>query len=276
MQIITSENHNELKNKQFNALTSGIYVFDTQSAIIENDFVVLGGSTGSGKSTIALFMACSIAKSGRKVLYINTENDETHLINEMIKLGFDYNKDFGEFNSHHHNRLIITCITALSFTELENMVTAIAPEVLFLDLFSVLLEGVPGFNIPNITLDYAKRFSFFKKNYNCTVFVTEQLVKDNKRYSRPTIDDIKGGAALGQKATKVMIVYRYCKDNIEKKYNSKDPMPKIVDYVTELIIRKDRYAKLSGIEFLKYQFGYQQLLTQELHQYCSYVFRSGK
>ena len=278
-----SETFELLKNNSINSLNYHLFenynpaplntgIFEFKDSITEDDFTVIAGSTGSGKSTVGLFIACSIAKSGKRVLFINTENSNSHLIKQIKSLGFDYFNDFGQADIHGNNNLIIHCFDydiSCDFKTLLNLRQSLNPDVIFIDLFSSLLDKVPFKDRFDFTNNYAEKLSFFKKKYNCTVFVTEQLVKNNTRFGRPVIDDIQGGAALGRKASKIIMVYRHIRAAHDHLGNK--PIPLIANVVTELLVRKDRYGLIFGKYLVKYNFGYKQLSTLDEIEYNDFL-----
>ena len=217
-------------------------------------------------------MACSMAKAGSKVVLVNTENAGHIMQQRIVSLGFNFSQDFGEFDNNGLHRLIIITVNEIKFDQVVNLVLVHEPNVLFFDLFSSLLDQVKGFDIPMFTRHYAKELSGFNEKYKCAVFVTEQLTKDSKRTYRPNMNDIQGGVALTQKATKVILVYRYYKENLEKLF-SKNALPGLAEKTTELIVRKDRYSRFrDNFYFVKLDCsGFHTLNPYEQEDYTDYV-----
>ena len=269
--------HAAYSKVSYQPLTTGIIACDSSKSFGSDDFTVIAGGSGSGKSTIALYMACSMAKAGSKVVLVNTENAGHVMQQRIANLGFNFSQDFGGFDTSGLHRLIIITVTEIKFDQIINMVLAYKPSVLFLDLFSSLLDQVKGFEIPMVTRNYAKLLSLFNEKYKCAVFVTEQLSKDSKRTYRPNMNDIQGGVALTQKATKVILVYRYYKENLEKLFG-KDALPGLVEKTTELVIRKDRYSRFKdNFYFVKLDCsGFHTLNPYEQEDYTDYVFGNKK
>jgi predicted ATP-dependent serine protease len=266
---MNQENFNTSKNLVIEALECGIWEFDTRNGIGKDDFLVISGGTGSGKSTLSLFMACNIAKSGKRVLYFNTENSMQVMSKKIEFLGFEFDKDFGEPNQKGNpERLIIWNATELTFEQVNNAVLAYKPDVLILDLFSSILEKFQNWEFINKTRDYAKDFSFYPDKYKCAVIVTEQLTKDPSRCKRPTENDIAGGKGLGNKATKIITIYRHAKENMEKLMEDTSQL-NISHIVSELVVRKDRHGRIpTKIYPVKLEFGgFKSLMTYELAQY---------
>ncbi|MFN8770161.1 MAG: AAA family ATPase [Neisseriaceae bacterium] len=277
MEIMNLKQYEAYSKVSYTPFNTGINIFDEKRAIGLDDFTVIAGSSGSCKSTVALYMVCSMAKAGSVVVFINTEN-AGHVMQQRIEnLGFDFNRDFGAFDKNGTPRLIITTATEIKFDQIVNMVQAYKPQALFLDLFSALLDNTKSFDIPMVTRHYAKALAGFNEKYKCAVFVTEQLVKDSKRNYRPNLNDIQGGVALTQKATKVILIYRYLKENLERLF-VKDNIPNLVEMTTEIIVRKDRYSRIQeNFYFVKLDmYGFSMLNPLEFEDYSNFTFTGNK
>lgn len=260
---------NELKQTERIHLHTGLPELDRSEGFGMDDFCIIAGGSGSGKSTIALFVACTMAKKGKKVAFFNVEMSEKLIQERIEQLGFDFNTDLNTMGLYSGKEI--------SFQALENEIILKEYEVLFLDLFNCLLTKFSDRDKWRMTEEYATRFSFFPEQHKCAVFVTEQLTKDNKRVFRPTLDDVKGGASLIQKATKVIIVYRYVYENLERM--QKDVVPNVVHSCTEIVVRKDRMGKINGkMCLLNYWHGegFKELYEEERRLYVDFVFGGRK
>ena len=71
--IMTKREHEILSVMQYEKINTGINGLDSQFGLTNDDFLLLAGGSGSGKSTIALFMACTMAKAGHTIVFINYE-----------------------------------------------------------------------------------------------------------------------------------------------------------------------------------------------------------
>jgi hypothetical protein len=262
--IINSTNYRDFLNYKFEGLTTGFHYLDKDKAIGSDDFVVIAGSTGSGKSTIALYMACNIAISGKKVVYYNLELSATRVMQIIINLGFNPDKLM--------KNLVIINERPLNMSTIIGVVLGHQAQALFIDVFSCLLTKASGHRIPLITEDLATKFSYFPEKYGCAVFVTEQLIKERMAYKRPTENEIKGGSALCHKASKIILVYRHTKEHLEKLMQ--DDLPNIAAKVTELLVRKDRFGRCKEfIQLYKLSLGFHGLDSLDNRQYCDFVFK---
>jgi len=73
------------KNIQEEYLKTGIQGFDSllSKGIPKGSAVLIEGGPGSGKTMLALQLACNFARSGKKTLYMSFEEPEKRLINHM-------------------------------------------------------------------------------------------------------------------------------------------------------------------------------------------------
>ncbi len=270
MKKMDSTRFYELKQTERTYLTTGLWELDQANGFAMDDFCVIAGGSGSGKSILALFVACTMAKKGKKVAFFNIEMSEK-LIQERIELlGFDFNTDLTTMSIFSPKEISFDIIDLYVFTE--------KPDVIFLDLFNCLLTKNDERNKWRLTEDYATRFSFFPEKHKCAVFVTEQLTKDNKRVFRPTLDDVKGGASLIQKATKVLIIYRWKYENLER-VQKEDTVPWVIDYATEIIVKKDRMGVINGrmcVMNLQQGSGFTPLSEFDKKIYADFVFGGRK
>lgn len=268
--------------KKYTHLATGFECLDLMKGITTEDFLVISGDTGSGKSTVALAMACNMAKNGNTVVYLNAENSPKVIVDAIKNLGFNFDKDFGEFKKGVH-RLIIYSMNDIKFADLEKLLILHEPKALFIDLFSSLLDGQPTYMTAQLTAEYAKKISFYPQKYNCAIIATEQFCKDNKRISRPNIGDIAGGAGLSRKATKVLLIYRLIKTKAEAIMNRAanqsvtEHSLTIADISSELLTKKDRLGFWKdGFFPVKYvwQEGFSILDPNEMADYKQVAFPS--
>lgn len=262
-------------------LSTGISQLDNRDIMTTSDFLVIAGDSGGGKSTIALLMACSMAKAGKKIVFLNMENDNKVMLNSMKYLGFDYNADFGEFiaekGSFYPKNLKIITLNSLKMDQVRAFVLSENPDAIFIDLFSELLAGKNKNDIPNLTYEYAVELESYTKKYNCAVIVTEQLIKDNKRRGRPTFGDIGGGSNLYKKAHKILMIYSYARDNANSLIAQGHGPNSAVSTVIELIPLKDRRQKMMNLptRFIYMQYsknGLNPVNAQTLLEYFDTIY----
>jgi len=267
--------------KKYTHLVTGIVGLDEQRGITTEDFMTIFGGSGSGKSLIALYMACSMAKKGHTVVFLNAENSPKIISDRIKELGFNYERDFGKLDTKGETRLKLLSMKEIKFESLVQYLILYKPQALFIDLFSSLLENVDSYQLAKMTTHYAKELSFYPEKYNCAVIVTEQLTKDNKRTGRPSLNDVAGGAGLIRKSTKALAIYRYSKERLEtlmtKALSGDVKHGEILLSCTELIVRKDRLGHWrDGLNFVKYAHteGFLPLESWEQQEYLQHVFGS--
>ena len=276
---MTKAENEILKLKKYEHIMMGIDGLDYQHGLTNEDFLLIAGGSGSGKSTIALSIACTMAKAGHTIVFINYEVSPKVLVDSMAALGFNYDIDFGTLDNRGQNRLkLISPIKGMSFNEIVKAVQLYKPKALFIDLFNGLLSGIVGIERNNLTLKYATELSFFPQKYNCAVIVTEQLVKDNK-VGRPTLNDVQGASSLVHKATRVITIYRYKNSKLneimKKDYYPSNTNDLVMALTTEIIVRKDRLGIwASNINLIKYQknIGFIGLDEHEISTYNNTAF----
>lgn len=280
--VLTALENEKLEMKRYNFLPTGLTYLDEMRGITTEDFLTIFGGSGSGKSTIALFMACNMAKKGKKVVFLNAENSPKVMVDRIKELGFDYMRDFGVCNDKGQNRLIVISKTSIKFQELAIHLNLYKPDAMFIDLFSSLLDDVETSMVSKMTTQYAKDLSFYPAKYNCAIIVTEQLIKDNKRIARPTLNDVAGGAGLIRKSTKCLGIYRYARERMEtimaKAVAGKAVSGQTILNTTELLPRKDRLGHWGdGMGFVKFELndGFVSLDYEEQTEYLKDVFNIG-
>ncbi len=277
MERMTEQIYDQTELKMYKSLFIGIPQIDENGGITDHDCTVIAGSTGSGKSLVALYMACTLAKYGQKVVFFNVENDLKLMCERMKDLGFDYKTDFGLFDKNRENRFLLRNGKDMKFDMILTEIVTYQPTAIFLDLFSSLMDNSNSFLVADFTLKYAIELSEYPKKYKCAIFVTEQLIKDNRRIGRPVINDIQGGKGLPNKATKVIMVYRYCKENLERSIRENVTSLNILS-TTELLLRKNRMKDtIPSFMLLKLcdgnnGKGFKPLTDFEHEEYINYTF----
>lgn len=64
---------------------TGLRAFDAATGGLRpGKLYLLGGSTGDGKTSVMIGLACQMARAGHQVLYIGTEDDTTTIASKII------------------------------------------------------------------------------------------------------------------------------------------------------------------------------------------------
>jgi replicative DNA helicase len=257
---LTNELINTLSTWQKTPLTTGIFEYDRNHALGIDDFVMLGGATGQGKSYVALYIACSIAKSGKKVIYYNNEVAEHTMWRRVQELGFSA-IDFGELENGR-NRLIIICVGSITLDTLLSDVARLGVyddiSAIFLDMISMMFDAYPlDKNQFEMQKNLLTHLSTLPTKINAMIFATSQLTKDNTRISRrPNKDDFEGVKQITTKPTKVIALYRHYKTDYVKSFTGENEQEDLIlKNMSELINIKDRDRDTCmphGITLIKY------------------------
>lgn len=260
-------------------IKTGIFEIDKKGGIRSNDFIVMAGSSGTGKSYLSLFMACSAAKKGHNIVYIDLENGAETIAARIKSQGFNIHTDFGKIDEKHGTERLKIFedhnIAANPLETIENVILTFKPDFLVIDLFNVFTASKPTYMISQVTTELAVGFHRLAQKNNCAIMVLQQFTKDNSRHARrPVLDDISGGAGLVHKATKVFTLFRYSKERVEKVCGNDS---EIVKKIIELIPRKDRHGDLpQDIILLRNEGGIHEPLTMERNAYLELVFKTSQ
>lgn len=280
---MTKDDFLALKDYKKEGLRTGFFDFDIKDFIGKKDYVVLAGGTGSGKSAVAIFMACSMAKAGHKVVYINAEN-APHTFNQAIlDFGFNHARDFGEYDKNGLNRFVIIN-DKIPFESLSHLITLHNADCLFIDTWKSLILRYENVNLQTTMsakfADELGKTNGLPSQLNCCVISTHQLTKEGAKIGRPTIGDIQGSASIGEQAHKIILCWRASK-NSDLAFRNEDKMEyqsEIFTNSVELQIAKEREGLIKSITYTyrKTRNGYLKLNQWEREEYRNLVFPQNK
>lgn len=268
--------YREARDYKYTPFHTGVGFLDAVNGFGSDDFAVIGGGSGTGKSYLAMFIGMNIAKSGKRVLYINAEMFASVFITRMRGLGFDFETDFGKSDKHGHNRFMVVhqedLKSRITFDMIDGWVASMKPDLLVVDLFGCLL--MKDRDLAANTERYAVAYSFYPRTYNCAVIVTEQLMKEYRFSERPDPHNLSNGKALGDKSSKIIMLYNYYSANPIKAYLTES---ELVEQSLELIVKKDRLDRVkTKIYITNARQGYREITKVEAIQYDTIVFNKGK
>ena len=265
----------------------GLFQLDFTGGYRSNDFIVLAAATGVGKSLLALWIAISATEQGKKVMYIDYENDASLIEERLVSFGKNYKsaiannllklytqsaqekiiiqKSFTERNFNLH-KFIFDKITAI-----ENAIILHQPNLLVIDVFSCLYKNIAPTNLTSqLTYILSESISTIAKKHNCAIIATEQL-KNDKIYGRPGEKDVATGNALTHKATKIITLFSYFKENRARTGFATDLSIKLEDFL-EVILVKDRTNDIAEKIYVhKKDIGFHQPNTHEYAAYFDYI-----
>lgn len=207
---------------------------DKSLYISENDFVILAGGTGTGKTTFALNLLSNLSKEYQCV-YFNMEMSKKTLYKRLcsIETGIDIAK-FNDMRSFTPNELsflyskldrieerkIILINNSQSIDAIEKTISRIQSDkkiVVILDHIG-LING-NGNSLYEKMTNIAKRIRGLCLDYNCTIFGLCQLSRESQKEERePKLQDLRDSGEIEQSARKVILLHnKDCKKQNEIK-----------------------------------------------------------
>ena len=207
---------------------------DKSLYISENDFVVLAGGTGTGKTTFALNLLSNLSKEYQCV-YFNMEMSKKTLYKRLcsIETGIDITKfnDMKNFTPNElsflytkldriEERKIILINNSQSIDTIEKTISRIQSDrkiIVILDHIG-LINGA-GNSLYEKMTNIAKRIRSLCLDYNCTIFGLCQLSRESQKEERePKLQDVRDSGEIEQSARKVILLYnKDCKKQNEIK-----------------------------------------------------------
>lgn len=207
---------------------------DKSLYISENDFVVLAGGTGTGKTTFALNLLSNLSKEYQCV-YFNMEMSKKTLYKRLcsIETGIDITK-FNNMKTFEpkelsflytkldeiEKRKIILINNSQSIEGIEKTISRIKDNrklIVILDHIG-LINGT-GNSLYEKMTNIAKRIRSLCLDYNCTIFGLCQLSRESQKEERePKLQDLRDSGEIEQSARKVILLYnKDCKNQNEIK-----------------------------------------------------------
>lgn len=210
----------EEKNAQ---VKLGFGDLDRNLYISQNDFVILAGGTGTGKTTFALNLLSNLSKEYQCV-YFNMEMSKKTLYKRLfsIETGIDINL-FNDFKkmppkelSYLYTKLdeieerkIILINNSQSIEGIEKTISRIKDNrklIVILDHIG-LINGT-GNSLYEKMTNIAKRIRGLCLDYNCTIFGLCQLSRESQKEDRPPkLQDLRDSGEIEQSARKVILLH---------------------------------------------------------------------
>lgn len=207
---------------------------DKSLYISENDFVVLAGGTGTGKTTFALNLLSNLSKEYQCV-YFNMEMSKKTLYKRLcsIETGIDIAKfnDMKTFEPKElsflytkldriEERKIILINNSQSIDSIEKTISRInTDKKIIVILDHIGLINSEGNGLYEKMTNIAKRIRSLCLDYNCTIFGLCQLSRESQKEERePKLQDLRDSGEIEQSARKVILLYnKDCKNQNEIK-----------------------------------------------------------
>lgn len=252
---------NEYKENAKNSITTGYNSFDEKiGSFMPGDYIALGGTTGMGKTAIALNLANMLSLQDKKVLYFSLEMPFKQIQNRFacMIMGLNAHKyrSYGfsveelekykiALKSLKEWNLNVVCDFNISCEKMKNYIINQKKQGLdfvILDYLG-LMSGFGNKSLYEKMSNLSRQVKLIAVEQEVPILVLVQLNRDlNKRQEkRPVLSDIRESGAIEQDADFVLFAYR------DFLYN-----PEADKTDLELIIAKNRHGESNSISKLKF------------------------
>lgn len=222
-EYITAEDMINTLEEENSQVKLGFSDLDKALYISQNDFVILAGGTGTGKTTFALNLLSNLSKEYQCV-YFNMEMSKKTLYKRLsaIETGININK----FNnvktletkeikflyqkiSEIEERKIILINSSQNIDNIEKIISNIKDDrkiVVILDHIGLI--NAQGNSLYEKMTNVAKKIRGLCLDYNCTIFGLCQLSRESQKDERePKLQDLRDSGEIEQSARKVILLY---------------------------------------------------------------------
>ena len=222
-EYITAEDMINTLEEENSQVKLGFSDLDKALYISQNDFVILAGGTGTGKTTFALNLLSNLSKEYQCV-YFNMEMSKKTLYKRLsaIETGININK-FNDIRtletrevkflyqkiSEIEERKIILINNSQSIDNIEKIISNIKDDrkiVVILDHIGLI--NAQGNSLYEKMTNVAKKIRGLCLDYNCTIFGLCQLSRESQKDERePKLQDLRDSGEIEQSARKVILLY---------------------------------------------------------------------
>lgn len=222
-EYITAEDMINTLEEENSQVKLGFSDLDKALYISQNDFVILAGGTGTGKTTFALNLLSNLSKEYQCV-YFNMEMSKKTLYKRLsaIETGININK----FNnvktletketkflyqkiSEIEERKIILINNSQNIDNIEKIISNIKDDrkiIIILDHIGLI--NAQGNSLYEKMTNVAKKIRGLCLDYNCTIFGLCQLSRESQKDERePKLQDLRDSGEIEQSARKVILLY---------------------------------------------------------------------
>lgn len=233
------------------------------------DYIALGGSTGMGKTTIALNLARQACIQDRRVLYFSLEMTLPQLQNRFVCLneGLSANKyrssGFNQYEWELYKKgvenlkywkLDTVCDFNLTLEKLHTYLQKGKEKGLNFAVIDYLglINGYENKSLYEKTTLISRRIKQYAGEFDIPILVLVQLNRDlkNRQEKRPQLSDIRESGAIEQDSDFVLFAHR-------EGYYNKD----VLQNELEIIIAKNRHGTSNKIVKLNFDLS-TQLITE--------------
>ena len=222
-EYITAEDMINTLEEENSQVKLGFSDLDKALYISQNDFVILAGGTGTGKTTFALNLLSNLSKEYQCV-YFNMEMSKKTLYKRLsaIETGININK-FNDIRtletrevkflyqkiSEIEERKIILINNSQNIDNIEKIISSIKDDrkiVVILDHIGLI--NAQGNSLYEKMTNVAKKIRGLCLDYNCTIFGLCQLSRESQKDERePKLQDLRDSGEIEQSARKVILLY---------------------------------------------------------------------
>lgn len=222
-EYITAEDMINTLEEENSQVKLGFSDLDKALYISQNDFVILAGGTGTGKTTFALNLLSNLSKEYQCV-YFNMEMSKKTLYKRLsaIETGININK-FNDIRtletrevkflyqkiSEIEERKIILINNSQNIDNIEKIISNIKDDrkiVVILDHIGLI--NAQGNSLYEKMTNIAKKIRGLCLDYNCTIFGLCQLSRESQKDERePKLQDLRDSGEIEQSARKVILLY---------------------------------------------------------------------
>ena len=223
-EYITAEDMINTLEEENSQVKLGFSDLDKALYISQNDFVILAGGTGTGKTTFALNLLSNLSKEYQCV-YFNMEMSKKTLYKRLsaIETGININKDDLDVKtletkevkflyqkiSEIEERKIILINNSQNIDNIEKIISNIKDDrkiVVILDHIGLI--NSQGNSLYEKMTNVAKKIRGLCLDYNCTIFGLCQLSRESQKDERePKLQDLRDSGEIEQSARKVILLY---------------------------------------------------------------------
>lgn len=193
------------------------------------NYMILAGSTGMGKTVMALNIALSMAKHNKKVLYFSMEMTPEELISRIIAneanisaqnlrnykmeqqevLRYTDYIASAKFNDLQ-NKIIIPKINDITIKKIEEIARNTQADIIFIDYLGLIRSDNNKSSIYEQVSDISRRLKLLAMETKKPFIILHQLNRDvkNRQDKHPTLSDLRDSGKIEQDADFITFVYR--------------------------------------------------------------------
>jgi replicative DNA helicase len=240
------------------------------------DYIALGGSTGTGKTTIALNIARQFCMQEKKVLYCSLEMPLEQLQNRFVCINQELNAlkyrscgfDIEEYTKYKEGlrelqQWGLYVLTDYNLTVEKLKIYALQQQKTGLDFIIIdylgLMSGYGNKSLYEKSTIMSRKIKILATELNTPILVLVQLNRDlkNRQDKRPILSDIRESGAIEQDADFVMFAHRPA---LYQEYGNEREL--------ELIIAKNRHGVSNAICQLDFNLQTQTIKSKKWGNYA--------